>query len=166
MHRRLVIALVAALVLGPGCGDDGGGETSGKSEGSEEAACKPVGSGGGAEVAVALTEWSVSVAPAAAPPGEVTFQARNTGKEPHELVVVKGDRPDGLPVKDGQVEEDALSEGAFIGEVEEFLPGQTCPGTFELAGGPYVLFCNIVERLGSTLESHYEKGMRTGFTVQ
>jgi hypothetical protein len=161
MRTRLVIAVMAAVVMTPGCGDD----KKASQGAAEEGACTPVGSGGGTEVAVTLAEWSVIPSPATAPAGTVTFRARNDGKEPHELVVVKGDRPDGLPVKDGAAEEDALPPGAFIGEVEEFLPGRTCPGTFQLSAGPYVLFCNIVERPGGAVESHYQQGMRSAFTV-
>lgn len=126
----------------------------------------PVGAGGGAQVAVTLAEWSVAPSPASVPAGTVTFRARNEGKEDHELVVVKGDRPDGLPVKDGTVDEDGLPPGAFVGEVEPFPSGETCPGTFPLAAGSYVLFCNIVEKEpDGTLESHYQQGMRSAFTV-
>lgn len=161
MRTRVVLALITVVALAPGCGED---KTSSPGA-AEEAGCTPVGSGGGTEVAVTLAEWSVAPTPASAPAGTVTFRARNDGKEPHELVVVKGDRPDGLPVKDGQVEEDALPQGAFVGEVEEFPPGETCPGTFPLAAGPYVLFCNIVEKMGTTVESHYQQGMRAAFAV-
>jgi hypothetical protein len=165
MRTRTVLALITAVALGPACGDDGG-ERSATSEGTEEAACTPVGAGGGTEVAVTLAEWSVAPSPASVPAGTVTFQARNAGKENHELVVVKGDRPDGLPVKDGQVDEDGLPQGAFIGEVEAFPAGETCPGTFQLSAGSYVLFCNIAEsEPDGTLESHYQEGMRSPFTV-
>jgi hypothetical protein len=167
MHTRFLIAFVAALVLGPGCGDDGGGGPSAKSEGAEEPACEPVGSGGGTKIEAVLAEWSITVSPASAPAGRATFALRNDGKDAHEFVVVKGNRPDGLPVKDGKVDEEALPEGSFVGEVEPFPPGGSCQGTFELAAGPYVLFCNIAENEpDGSLESHYQEGMRTAFTVQ
>jgi uncharacterized cupredoxin-like copper-binding protein len=162
MRTRIALALITAVALGPGCGD---GKTTSKGE-AEEAACSPIGPGGGTEVAVTLAEWSVTPSPASAPGGTVTFKAGNAGKENHELVVVKAGSPDALPLKDGQVDEDALPPGAFVGEVEAFPPGETCPGTFDLTPGSYVLFCNIVEKEpDGTLESHYQQGMRSAFTV-
>jgi hypothetical protein len=169
MRTRLVFALMTLVAVAPGCGEDAGSEgaaTTTSAEHAEEAVCMPVGAGGGAEVSVTLAEWSVAPSPASAPAGPITFRARNEGKEDHELVVVKGDRPDGLPVKDGQVDEDGLPPGAFVGEIEPFPSGETCPGTFPLAAGPYVLFCNIVEEEpDGTRESHYQQGMRSAFTV-
>ena len=128
--------------------------------------CVPVGDGTGTQVFVGLTEWRVEVDPASVPPGKTTFRVNNEGREVHELVVVKGDRPEALPVKDGAVDEDALPPGALIGEVEGLKSGGVCPGTFDLQPGQYVLFCNIVEKeKNGRLESHYERGMRTAFTV-
>jgi pyruvate/2-oxoglutarate dehydrogenase complex dihydrolipoamide acyltransferase (E2) component len=128
--------------------------------------CVPVGDGTGTQVFVGLTEWRVEVDPASVPPGKTTFRVNNEGREVHELVVVKGDRPEALPVKDGAVDEDALPPGALIGEVEGLKSGGVCPGTFDLQPGQYLLFCNIVEKeKDGRLESHYERGMRTAFTV-
>ena len=80
------------------------------------------------------------------PAGTVTFEARNTGEDAHELVVVRAADPASLPLAaDGTVDEDKLPEGAFVGEIEAFPAKQTLPGTFELAAGSYALFCNILE---------------------
>ena len=128
-------------------------------------ACEPVGDGGGTEVAVTLDEWSLAAAPASAPAGKVTFEVRNGGGEPHEFVVVRGVAPDALTVVGGKVDEAALPDGAFIGEVEAFPAGETCEGTFELAGGSYTLFCNIVEEHDGQPESHFEEGMVATFEV-
>jgi hypothetical protein len=129
-------------------------------------ACPPVRGGQGNPVTVTLSEWNVSPSPGSVPAGKTDFRASNKGAEVHELVVVKGDQPLALPVKDGAVDEEALPKGAFIGEIEDVPAGGACQGTFELAAGPYVLFCNIVEREpNGELESHYLNGMRTAFTV-
>jgi hypothetical protein len=128
--------------------------------------CVPVGDGTGTQVFVSLSEWRVEADPASVQAGKTTFRVKNDGGEVHELVVVKGDRPEALPVKQGAVDEGALPAGAFIGEVEGFKSGGVCPGTFDLQPGKYVLFCNIVETQPyGRLESHYELGMRTAFTV-
>lgn len=177
--RTLSAAVLSlALVLGA-CSEDkdaaGGSSASGSASGSAsaassgstaEAACDPVGDGGGTEVAVTLSEWKVELDETEVAAGPVTFTIANEGGEPHELVVVKADSPDDLTVVDGKVDEDALPDGAFIGEVEAFPGGEDCEGTFELTPGRYVLFCNIVETEDTgEHESHYQEGMVTTFTV-
>jgi hypothetical protein len=96
----------------------------------------------------------------------MTFQARNTGADPHELVIVRGDNPTSLPLSaDQTVDEGKLPKGAFIGEIEAFPAKQTCTGTFTLRPGRYVLFCNILEQEAGVEENHFQKGMRTTVTV-
>ena len=186
-------ALCAALLLGLGaaCTDDGGdvrssgsgsasgsgsgsgsgagsGSASGSASGSgAEAACAPVGEDleADTEVDVTLDEFSITADPDEAPAGVVRFVAKNDGEEPHELVVVRAVEAD-LEIVDGQVDEEALPDDAFIGEVEPFAGGTSCNGAFELTAGDYTLFCNIVETEDDgTVESHVEEGMVTGFTV-
>ncbi len=128
----------------------------------------PACGGGGGTVEVTLQEWSVIPAEESAPAGEVTFEVENVGpNDPHELVVVKTDlAADALPTTEGKVDEEG--EGIeFIGEIEEFPVGETQSQAFDLEPGNYVLFCNIVEEEeGGEIESHYEMGMRTGFTAE
>jgi hypothetical protein len=119
-------------------------------------------------VGVTLQEFSVLLAPASAPAGQVTFEAKNTGpKDPHELVVIKTDlEPDALPTtpKGGVDEEGAGIEA--LGEIEEFKVGQTRSKAFDLKAGSYVLICNVVEEEEGKTEAHYQQGMRTAFTVE
>jgi hypothetical protein len=147
----------------------GTGSPSGTASGPA-AACKPVGDAAtsDATIAVELKEWAVLPARADVPAGTVTFQARNTGEDAHELVVVRADDPAKLPLAaDGTVDEEKLPEGAFVGEVEAFPAKQTCTGTFELAAGGYALFCNILEtEADGRKENHYANGMRTRFEVR
>ena len=181
---------VALALLLAGCGsDDGAGvrtvggtqsasgsgtaSGSGPASGSgtaSAAACKPVGDAGSSDatIAVELKEWTVLPARADVPAGTVTFDARNTGADAHELVVVRADDPATLPLAaDGTVDEEKLPEGAFIGEIEAFPAKQTCKGTFELAAGGYALFCNLLEtEADGKRENHYANGMRTRFEVR
>jgi plastocyanin len=179
------IIIIILLLLAAGCGsDDGAGVRqvdgtqasasatgSGSATGSPSAsqvACKPVGtpSADASKVEVELTEWAVRPATTAINPGQVTFQARNTGADPHELVIVRGDNPTSLPLAaDQTVDEGKLPKGAFIGEIEAFPAKQTCTGTFTLSPGRYVLFCNILEQEAGVEENHFQKGMRTTVTV-
>jgi hypothetical protein len=100
--------------------------------------------------------------------GTVTFEARNTGQDAHELVVVRAADPASLPVAaDGTVDEEKLPEGAFVGEIEAFGAGQSCTGTFELPAGSYALFCNLLEtEADGSKENHYANGMRTRFEAR
>jgi hypothetical protein len=119
-------------------------------------------------VAVTLQEWTVLPAPASAPAGQVTFQAKNTGpKDPHELVVIKTDLdPGALPTNpEGKVDEEGAGVEA-LGEIEEFKVGETRSKAFDLTAGSYVLICNVVEKKEGKTEAHYQLGMRTAFTVQ
>jgi hypothetical protein len=147
----------------------GTGSASGTASGPA-AACKPVGDAAtsDATIAVELKEWAVLPARADVPAGTVTFQARNTGEDAHELVVVRADDPAKLPLAaDGTVDEEKLPGGSFVGEVEAFPAKQTCTGTFELAAGGYALFCNILEtEADGRKENHYANGMRTRFEVR
>jgi hypothetical protein len=188
----LVGMAVCALALGA-CSDDDGGDVrtvgddgtgsasgsgsgsgsgtgSGSASGSAVAAeCEPVGdeATATATVNVELTEFEVTADPATVAPGVVHFAIANVGAEPHELVVVRADDPATLPTdENGGVDEAALPEGAFIGEVEGFPGGETCDGTFELPAGEFALFCTITEEEeDGTIENHYAEGMYTGFTV-
>jgi uncharacterized cupredoxin-like copper-binding protein len=119
---------------------------------------------GATQVDVTLSEWSVTPATGSAQAGEIYFLASNEGEDPHELVVVKSDLdPADLPVEDGAVVEDELD---FRGEIEGFASGTQASGVFDLEAGRYVLFCTIVEEEDGGLESHYELGMHTEFTVE
>jgi hypothetical protein len=190
--RRLAGLWVGLALLLAGCGSDdgagvrnvdgtqspsGSGTASGSGTGSgsgtasgQAAACKPVGdaSASDATIAVELKEWAVLPARADVPAGTVTFEARNTGEDAHELVVVRATDPAALPLAaDGTVDEDKLPEGAFVGEIEVFPAKQTCPGTFELAAGSYALFCNILEtEADGAKENHYANGMRARFEAR
>jgi hypothetical protein len=190
-HRLAGLGIGLALLLA-GCGsDDGAGvrnvdgtqaaSGSGTASGSDTAsgsgtasgqaaACKPVGDAASADatIAVELKEWTVLPARADVPAGTVTFEARNTGKDAHELVVVRAADPASLPLAaDGTVDEEKLPEGAFVGEIEAFGAGQSCTGTFELPAGGYALFCNLLEtEADGAKENHYANGMRTRFEAR
>lgn len=152
---------------GTGSGASGTGGGSGTGSGTP-AGCQPVGDPRTAQsqVQVALAEWSVSPVPAQVAAGRVAFMARNAGQQPHELVVVRAQRADDLPVApNGAVDENRLPDGALIGEIGPFPPGQNCTGVFTLQPGSYVLLCNIVSNRNGRPEAHFAMGMSAPFTV-
>jgi hypothetical protein len=143
-HRPLTIPVALALFLMASCG------------------------GGGGTLEVTLQEFSVIPAEESVSAGEVTFDVTNDGPDdPHELVVIRTDlAPDALPTTDeGGVDEEG--EGIeVIGEIEEFPPGESQSGSFDLDAGSYVLICNIVEEEDGVVEAHYQQGMRTALAVE
>jgi hypothetical protein len=133
------------------------------------AVCEEVGDAASAdtEVHTTLREWEIVPDADSVASGAIHFEAINEGEDEHELVVVKADSVDSLPLADDEtVDETQLPEGAFIGEVEAFPAGETCDGTFDLAPGNYVLFCNLIHDEEGTIENHFQLGMQTEFTVE
>ena len=188
---RLVLGLVVVLAMvGAACGDDGSGvrdlggsassgsgsgsgsgSASGVASGSASgvAACEDVGdeSTADTEVHTTLAEWEVTPDVDSVEAGTIHFEAINDGEDERELVVVKGDSAEDLPLADDDtVDEAQLPDGAFIGEIEAFPSGETCNGTFALDPGNYVLFCNLVHDEEGEIENHFQLGMRTEFTVE
>lgn len=184
VRRPAVLGLAAALALVlAACGDDdgatvreiggsgsGSGSASGSASGSHASgshsgsasgvACKAP-EAGHETLEMTLDDYSIELADDEVAAGELVFVAENVGEHPHEVVVVKGVAPDELPIEDGKLDEAALPDGALLGEIEQFAPGQTCAGEFELEAGDYTLFCNVVE--GD--RSHAADGMATALTV-
>jgi len=157
---------------GSGSGSASGsasGSGSASASGSGVAECVPVGDSSTSDetVAVTLDEWSVTPGSDSVAAGEVTFDVANEGEDAHELVVVKADDVQSLPLNDEEiVDEEALGGDAFVGEVEAFPSGEQCEGTFDLEPAAYVLFCNIVEEEEGEIENHFQLGMATEFTVE
>ena len=100
-----------------------------------------------------LTEWMVMPSKSRVPAGKVTFVATNTGKAPHNLVVLKTNlAPSKLPMAGSKAKEVGL-----VGKTPVFAPRQTKKLTLTLKAGRYVLICNV--------PAHYMAGMRVGFRV-
>ena len=130
-------------------------------------------------VGASLREWSISTTPDNISAGLTRFTVANGGPDdPHELVIFKTDLPidelEQIAIANaeerGFLPEEGVPGVEFIGEVEEFDPGQVRRGVFELDAGRYVLICNIVEpeeldEEGNP-ESHFLEGMSTVFTVR
>ena len=121
-----------------------------------------------ATVEVTLQEFAVIPAETSAPLGEVTFDVTNTGPEDiHEFVVFATDlAPDALPTNpDGSVDESGAGV-ELIGEIEDIAVDETQSTTMALEAGSYVFVCNILESEGGETISHYQQGMRIGFTAE
>ena len=154
-HLRIgVIAVSLALgLIGAACGGDDDGDGA---------------AGGDSTIEIALQEWAVITSPAQAPAGELTFEVTNRGAEVHEFVILKTELgPLDLPTADdGSVDEEGDASIEVADEIEDIAAGSNEELTVDLEAGSYVLICNIVEEEDGEVESHYQQGMRTSFTVE
>jgi uncharacterized cupredoxin-like copper-binding protein len=145
-------AVVAAmLLLGTAACGGSANEPAGPAD-------KPEAKGGAqTQVVVELEEYSITLDRDEAPAGEVTFVLRNVGKVGHAFSVLRTDLPvDELPIN-SQTLVDVTAPGIEIAGFEPvFDPGNHQTLTVPLKAGRYVLICNM---------GHYQRGMRTAFTV-
>lgn len=110
--------------------------------------------GSATAVTVQLKEFKVIPSVRSVRAGKVVFTARNTGKVPHNLVVLRTNlAPGKLPVA-GSV----AKEVGRRGKTPVFGPGKTRRLALDLKPGKYVLICNV--------PGHYKAGMFVGFTVR
>lgn len=144
LSRRAVAGLVSIVVVA-GCSSGGGG-------GSPAAASATPSS----SISATLADWSITLSPPVGKAGSITFTIKNSGANTHEFLVVKTDTPaDQLPVVNDEVPEDQIT---IVDEAEDIEAGKDATLTIDnLAPGHYAIICNI--------ESHYQKGMHTDFTV-
>ena len=117
------------------------------------------------QVKVTLAEWVIARDVGTVRSGETYFLADNVGPDDaHEVVVIKTDLvPGKLPVEDGVVPADKID---IVGAVAPFRPFSQASLTLDLEPGNYALICNIAEVENGMLESHYQLGMFTPFTVE
>ena len=172
------VALIGALALLAGCASSTSTSTGANTvEGGVKIPSSTVSTATTTTVHVTVSDtsglagpMSISVSPATAPAGDVTFVVKNTGTIEHEAVVLAlktntpfdklpvtygGDPP--APVKTGA---DKVSEDTNIGETGDpnLKPGDTRTFTIKhMTAGNYAIVCNIAK--------HYGLGMRAAFTV-
>jgi uncharacterized cupredoxin-like copper-binding protein len=117
-------------------------------------------------VDVTLQEFAVSTSEDSKPAGEVTFDVTNKGPDDtHEFVVIRTDLdPTELPTDETGAVDESGQGIEVIDEIEDIAVGENPSLTVDLDSGSYVLICNIYDK--AEQESHYQKGMRTGFTVE
>jgi uncharacterized cupredoxin-like copper-binding protein len=122
--------------------------------------------GGGEDVSVTLQEFAVGADPSSVSAGSVTFNIENIGPDDtHEFVVIRTDLdPTALPTEENGSVSETGAGMEVVDEVEDIPVGDTPTLTIDdLTAGSYVLICNIFDEAEN--ESHYQEGMRTGFTV-
>lgn len=123
-------------------------------------------------VEIELREWSLKLNKQKLASGNVTFIAHNRGEEAHELVVVKlnNDKISSaeLPVnKHGSIDEDNMTFGEIVGEIEDLAAGKEASVVFSLMPGRYAIICNMLEtEPDGSMEAHYSQGMNALIEVK
>ena len=111
--------------------------------------------GGEGDVAVSLRDDAVTLSPATAEAGSVTFAATNDGSVTHEIEVFSGDvDPSTLPIENNVASTEGLT---LIDEIEDITPGSSADLTIDLDAGTYVVMCNLA--------GHFEQGMYASLEV-
>jgi uncharacterized cupredoxin-like copper-binding protein len=140
MPRHLTIAIISVVALiafSTAC--DGG-------SGSD-----------GATVSVSLKDFDLTVSPDSVAPGEVTFEASNSGPSTHEFEIFSGAADvdlDALPIENDVADTAGLT---LVDELEDVTPDATIELAVTLEPGTYAIVCNLPE--------HFAKGMHDTLTV-
>jgi uncharacterized cupredoxin-like copper-binding protein len=169
IRASFLAALAFIAVTSLACSDEASVSSNGSSSSASGLPAEPgvvlTKPAAAAQVDVVLKEWAIGTIPVSVRAGDVYFLVDNQGPEDaHELVIIKTDlAPTALPIENNRVPEDKID---IVDEIEPFAAGSKAGATFQLAAGKYVLICNITEVEDGEVESHYQLGMRTAFTVQ
>jgi uncharacterized cupredoxin-like copper-binding protein len=105
------------------------------------------------KIGVSVKEFSVNPSATQAPAGRVTFHVRNAGTIPHEMVVLRTDKPAASLLNGARAD-----ETGNVGETGDLAPGATKTVSVKLKAGHYALICN--------LPGHYSAGQHIDFTVK
>jgi uncharacterized cupredoxin-like copper-binding protein len=130
------------------------------SSSSDSSSLKSSQSAKSTKVDATVKEMAIQLSSTTVPAGSVEFVVKNTGKEPHEFVVLKNDlNGKKLPMKGDKLDEDAKGL-KNVGEIEtdKLKSGATETLKVNLTPGQYLIVCNI--------KDHFKEGMKTDLTVK
>ena len=142
-------ATVAVAAAAAGCGNSTSAQEPKTTASTQAPAAQAP---GGHAVNGTVNEFSVSLSSAKVAAGQVTFKVTNTGKLPHEFVILKTHKP-AAKLGSGP----RVPEQGHVGEIGGLAPGATKSVTVRLRRGHYSVVCN--------LPSHYKMGMHADLTV-
>jgi uncharacterized cupredoxin-like copper-binding protein len=139
-RATLILALGALTVATAACGNGGGDE---------------------GKIDTTLKDFAISLSPATAGAGNVTFDITNDGPSEHEFVVFGTDLgAKELPTEKVEGAEEVVEDAPELeamGEQEDIASGTTTTLKLDLPAGHYVVICN--------LPTHYGLGMSSELTV-
>jgi uncharacterized cupredoxin-like copper-binding protein len=148
----LAVGAVAVAGISTGCGSSSSNSSAANPPAPVTTQAAAAASTSAGPVAVSLSEMKVVPAPESTKGGKVTFDVKNAGALPHEMVVIKTDK-----------KADALGSGTkvpetgSVGETGDVAAGKSKTLSLTLKPGHYALICNI--------PGHYAAGMHADFIV-
>ena len=146
MKRLLMIGPIAALaVAGCGSGSSSTNSASAPKTGTPTASAAR-------KDAVTLDDFAIHPSTTVLKSGKVEFTVKNTGKMPHEFVVIDTSKP-AAKLGSGK----RVSEKGNVGETGNLKPGQAKTLVLHLRRGHYAAICND--------PGHYVAGMHKDLTV-
>jgi uncharacterized cupredoxin-like copper-binding protein len=144
MKRLLIIGPLAALAVA-GCGSS--------STKSASAPAKPSATASAVQqVPVNLADFKIAESKTHLHPGRITFDVKNTGKVPHEFLVIDTAKPAAKLGAGSRV-----PEKGNIGETGNVKPGASKKLVLNLGKGHYAVICND--------PGHYMAGMHKDLIV-
>ncbi len=120
---------------------------------------------------IEMEEWNISLSKSTLNAGDVLVSVKNKGEDTHEIVFIRLDTDlatGRLPVNDmGGLDEDNMSFGELVDEIEGLDPGSKNSKTMRLKPGRYAVICNVMEEeADGTMEAHYSMGMHVVLNVE
>ncbi|MEK7247808.1 MAG: hypothetical protein AAB092_04990 [Chloroflexota bacterium] len=144
MKLFLVLCAALAALLATGCSD----------------------TSGGGQLNVTLDEWKITLDKTSLPEGPIEFTIKNDGEKQHEFIILRTDiAPGELPTNDDGSADVNAPDVDELHTVEELDDGDETGRTYTLDAGKYVFIDNTVEEENGAKVSHYDQGMRVGFTI-
>lgn len=144
MKLFLVLCAALAALLATGCSD----------------------TSGGGQLNVTLDEWKITLDKTSLPEGPIEFTIKNDGEKQHEFIILRTDiAPGELPTNDDGSADVNAPDVDELHTVEEIDDGDETGRTYTLDAGKYVFIDNTVEEENGAKVSHYDQGMRVGFTI-
>ena len=156
MNKRLpktiaVLSLAVAIpVAAAGCGSTSNNNSSANP--TTTPATTKAATTSADSVTVVLNEMKVLPDPTSTKAGKVTFDVKNEGQLPHEMVVIKTDKK-----ADALGSGSTVPENGSVGETGDIAAGKSKNLSLNLKPGHYALICNI--------PGHYSAGMYADFDV-
>lgn len=169
MNRRLLLVLLSAfLVLGAACGESDETEAGGDTEQTESETPET-------ETSETPTDGTVTIkaidfafeAPGTLPAGETDIVFENTGKEPHELVMVplaEGAPPVTELIELPEKKAEEYFAGKPISSHGPIKPGETTDLSADLKPGTYGMVCFVVSK--TEKQPHAFLGMVNSLIVE
>ena len=130
---------------------------------------------GGADVDVALNEYSINVSRTEAEAEFLRFHIKNEGRQAHEFVILRKPRGEGGAAESaaekpegpgGESVAEAAPYTEVVNQVRFIQPGESRELSVEVQPGTYRLACLLVSVAAGENVDHFAEGMHLDFEVK